>query len=194
MPRFRIIFRLTILIILVALSILDHAGAFGARRPERDRYSDVEAIVTRVVDGDTVEIDIADGERETTRVRLLGLDCPTLATMGRDANTLREQSAEEYLRTHVAGKCVRLVLEPRRGYRDRNGCIRAYLYVTDTGEMQNEKLLDLGLAYADNRVDHVMKYSFAQREKQAALHGTGYWKGITKEQMPDWRRRREASN
>lgn len=192
MRKYRIILRLTIFIILIALSGLDHAGAFGARRPERDRYSDVEAIVTRVINGDTVEIDIADGERDTTRVRLLGLDCPTLATMERDAPTLREKNAEEYLRIHVAGKRVRLVLEPRRGCRDRSGCIRAYLYFADTGEMLNEKLLDLGLAYADNRVDHVMEFSFVQREKQAALKGAGLWKGITPEQTPEWRRRLDA--
>lgn len=193
MRKFRIILRMTIFIILVALSGLDHAGAFGARRPERDRYSDVEATVTRVVDCNTVEIDIADGERETTRVRLLGLDCPTLATMERDTTTPREQSAEEYLRIHVAGKRVRLVLEPRRGCRDRSGCIRAYLYVADTGEMLNEKLLDLGMAYADTRVDHVMKFSFVQRERQAALHGSGFWKGIAPEKMPEWRRRSTPS-
>ncbi|MBI5764832.1 MAG: thermonuclease family protein [Planctomycetes bacterium] len=189
MRRPRTVFRITILFLLVALSVLDHAGAFGARRPDRERYSDIETIVTRVVDGDTIEIAIEDGEHETTQVRFLGLDCPKLVNAVGGESASMGQNAEEFLRAQVVSKRVRLVLEPHRACRDRDGRLQGYVYMADTGEMLNEMLLDRGFAYADTRSIHVMKRLFGERETRAALRGLGLWKGITPDQLSERRRR-----
>lgn len=189
MRNLRIVFRITSFIFLVALSVFDHAGAFGARRPDRDRYSDVEAVVSRIVDGNTIEVNIVEGERESTRVRLLGLDCPAIAIAGGGDGNSIGQNAVEFLKGHVVDKRVRLVLEPHRACRDRNGRLQAYVYMADTGEMLNEVLLDEGFAYADAHANHVMKRGFGERAKRAALKGMGLWKGITPNQISEWKRR-----
>ena len=63
---------------------LDRGTGEGVRRqivrrwPRNDteKYAGRRFKVVKIVDGDTLDIDIADGEYEHTRVRLLGLDTP----------------------------------------------------------------------------------------------------------------------
>jgi micrococcal nuclease len=181
-----------LVLLLSGLSVLDHAGAFGHRGMDQDRYADAEAFVTHAVDGDTVDIDIPDGPSSVTRIRLWGVDCPEIA-QGGEADAWFGHHAAEYLRSQVVGQRVRLILEPHRPSRDKYGRLLAYVYLIDSGEMLNETLLDRGLAYADRRFEHVMKFLFEQREKRAAKTGVGLWKGITPEQMPTWRQRMDAA-
>ncbi len=181
------------LLLIASLSVLDHAGAFGHRGVDRDRYTDVEVVVTHADDGDTIGVDISDGANDVTRIRLWGVDCPEIAHGGGEADAWFGRNAAEYIRSQVVGKRVRIVLEPHRPSRDRYGRLLAYVYLAENGEMLNETLLDRGLAYADRRFEHVMKFSFEQREKRAAKAGVGMWKGVTPEQMPTWRQRMDAA-
>ncbi|MEK6644089.1 MAG: thermonuclease family protein [Planctomycetota bacterium] len=177
---------------LSGLSVLDHAGAFGHRGVDRDRYTDVEAVVTHAADGGTFDVDIPDGTREVTRIRQWGVECPEIAHGTSEADAWFVRNAAEYIRSQVVGQRVRLVLEPYRPSRDKYGRLLAYVYLVESAEMLNETLLDRGLAYADQRFEHVMKFSFEQREKRAAKTGVGLWKGITPDQMPEWRQRMDA--
>lgn len=179
---------------LVALSLLDHAGAFGYRAGDRSRYHGTEAQVIRVVDGDTLDVDIQDGNRPTTRVRLRGVDCPEIAHGPGEEDAHFGREAFDFVRNSAAGRRVQLYLDPHRANRDRYGRLLAYVHFLDAasaspGEMLNEMLIARGLAYADRRSDHVFSLQFAQRETIARRRGVGLWAGITPEQMPKWRRR-----
>jgi micrococcal nuclease len=87
------------------------------------------ALVTRVVDGDTV--DLQDG----ARVRYIGVDTPE---RGQDYY----QEATEFNRTRVEGKRVELVYDQE--CQDRYG--RLLAYVCAGGEMINEALVAACLA------------------------------------------------
>ena len=41
-----------------------------------DKYNQKEFTVVKVVDGDTLDIDIPDAQYKTTRIRLIGVDTP----------------------------------------------------------------------------------------------------------------------
>ena len=70
-----------ILIIIVTLSYLDRHGYFLAPQNDFDYYQNKTAIVVRVIDGDTLDINIPDRlhHTQTTRIRLWGVNCPETA-------------------------------------------------------------------------------------------------------------------
>ena len=117
----------------------------------------VTVTVTRVIDGDTMEIEYANGTEET--VRLLGVDTPetTLSrvspdeftgipdtTAGRDHLFSWGERATTLAEDELEGTHVQMVFDPdsdRRGYFGR---LLVYLYVD--GEHFNERLLAEGYA------------------------------------------------
>jgi endonuclease YncB( thermonuclease family) len=179
--------------LIMVMSALDHAGAFGYRGGDRSRYEGAVATVVRAVDGDTIEVDIPDGSQPVTRIRLLGVDCPEIAHAEGETDTFYGPEAAVFVREEVVGRAVRIALEPNRPLRDSYGRLLAYLYDDDSGEMVNDMLLARGLAYADSRFPHVFQYEFGRRERLAKGQRAGLWEGVTPERMPEWRRRMELA-
>lgn len=84
--------------------------------------------VTRVVDGDTVEV-TADGGGEVT-VRVLGIDTPETKDPRRPVQCWGPQ-ASQFATDTLLDRPVRLVGDPTQGSRDRYGRLLAYLYLPD---------------------------------------------------------------
>ncbi len=126
---------------------------------------DATATVTRVVDGDT--IDISPSVEGLSRVRLIGMDTPEVyrgtQPYGPEASAFAKQELE--------GQEVGLELDVRKV--DPFGRLLAYVYLPD-GEMFNETLLREGYAqvatYPPN-VRHVDRFLEVQREARAANRG-----------------------
>jgi len=95
--------------------------------------------VTRVVDGDTVEIDL-DGKTE--KVRLIGIDTPETVhpTKGEQAGG---QTASDFTKEQLTDKSVYITLDVEE--RDQYGRLLAYLYTAD-GVMFNALLAQDGYA------------------------------------------------
>src|SRR5687767_910169 len=74
--------------------------------------------VTRVVDGDTLQVRLASGKRE--RVRLIGIDAP-------DAGACGEPAATAFLRRLVGGRRVVLVGDRTQATRDPSRRLLAYV-------------------------------------------------------------------
>jgi micrococcal nuclease len=180
-------------LLVVALSALDHAGVFGYRGGDRPRYQDAVAMIVHAADGDTFDVDISDGRRRVTRIRLWGVDCPEIAHRAGEQDAYFGREATEFVRSQVVGRRVRLALEPTRDPRDKYGRLLAYLYLEDDGQMLNELLIQRGLAYADRRFGHVFKNRFVQLERAAIRQQSGLWAGVKPEQMPRWRQRMDAA-
>ncbi len=61
--------------LLVALAVGDRLGVFGrADEPDWTKYHEKTFRVVKVVDGDTLDVDCSDGDRDSTRIRLWGVD------------------------------------------------------------------------------------------------------------------------
>jgi micrococcal nuclease len=151
------------------------------------RYDNQTYRVTRVVDGDTLHVDAPDGTRLDTVIRLWGVDAPEVHGVGVPAYYGPEASA--FAHTAADGRFVRLELLADKT-RDRYGRLLAYVYLPD-GAMLNERLIELGFAYADTRFAHPRKAKFTRLEKRACQERIGLWAKVTPEQMPAWRRQRE---
>lgn len=189
----RRIFVLLGFVLVAVLSALDHAGAFGYRGGDRSRYEGAVAKITHAADGDTIDVDIPDGSRPVTRIRLWGIDCPEIAHGVAETDAYFGREAADYVRKEIVGRKVRLAMDPGRAPREKYGRLLAYVYLEDTGEMLNELLIERGLAYADRRFAHVFNHQFVERERIAKRGKAGLWARLTPQQMPAWRQRMGAA-
>lgn len=155
------------------------------------RYHDRSFRVSRVVDGDTLDIEAPDRDRPVTRIRLWGVDTPEVAQSGRsDMHFGPEASA--FARRTLEGRTVHVVLVPQRT-RGKYGRLLAYVFLDRGGRMFNEMLLEDGYAYADLRFKHPYFQQFQAIEKRARKSGIGLWKNVTLERMPQWKQRFERA-
>ncbi len=118
------------------------------------RYHNQTAQVVAVIAGNLVEVNLPDHDHPTTRVRLWGV------------RTVDEAAANAYLRDHLLGREVNLLLAPDRS-RDDAGQLLAYV-AAEIGEPTiNELLLESRLARVDTTMAHPMAAAFAAIERKA---------------------------
>lgn len=140
--------------------------------------------VTRVVDGDTVDVRFADGR--TDRVRLLGVDAPETRAdtdsaefegvpdtpAGREWLRRWGEAATDFAVRRLDGGTVDLAVDPtadRRGGYDR---LLAYLFVGESSF--NRALLERGLARLyDTAFER--RDAFAAAERRARDADRGVW-------------------
>ncbi len=163
-------------IVLTGLIVADRSGwLLVGRGDDMTAYHGAEFRVGRVIDGDTIEIEIPDPRRRrsATQVRLLGIDCPERAGPRR---ATAEPFADEALmlaRSLADGRRVRIALEPHRT-RDAYGRLLAHVELAD-GTSLNEALLQAGLARADDRWPHAQLGRYAQAQRAARKDALGIW-------------------
>ena len=141
---------------------------------DQDSY---DATVTRVVDGDTVEISPAVGG--ITDLRFIGVDTPETKEPG-CAPQPYGQEASAFTQAQLGGEQVGLEFDVEKT--DRYGRLLAYVYPQD-GEMFNETLLEEGYAQVATfppnvrYADHFLEAQHAARET-----GRGLW-GLSPEEL-----------
>lgn len=133
--------------------------------------------VIRVVDGDTVKVDIDGGES----VRVIGIDTPE--TVHPDKPTeCGGQEATAAARALLEGKRVAVVHDSSQGRRDRYGRLLAYLDIPQAGDF-GEAMLRKGHAkeytYAD---PYQRRETYRSAEQQARAAGRGVWGSCTTQQ------------
>jgi micrococcal nuclease len=156
----------SVAILAVCLYLLLSAG--GDDDPAPPPAKTDTARVARVVDGDTVEIELDGG---IDRLRYIGVDTPETVKPGAPVECFGPE-AHEFNEELVDGKTVRLDFDAER--RDVYGRLLAYVHVGDT--FVNEELVRRGYAttltiapndrYADR---------FAELERKASAAGVGLW-------------------
>lgn len=126
-----------VLLLLVALVLLRPWESLdGLGRDETPATA--TAVVSRVVDGDTVEVRLGG---ETEDVRYIGVDTPETVKPGAPVDCFGPQ-ASAFNHRLVEGRRVRLVLGEER--RDVYGRLLAYVYLGD--RFVNAELVRRGLA------------------------------------------------
>ena len=161
--------------VLIALIIADRSGwLLVPKIDDMTAYHGASAEVLRVLDGDTIEIELADAlyDRPVTRIRFWGLDCPETAKPDRPADPYANE-ATELTRLLAADRSVTLYLESHRT-RGVFGRVLAHVELPD-GSSLNEALLSAGLAVADERWSHSRLGRYAQLERAARRQGLGIW-------------------
>jgi micrococcal nuclease len=173
---------------LAMLGAADRAGFFGrAARGDWETYEGRTVRVSRVIDGDTVEVDLPDRGSARTRVRLIGVDAPETVHPDRPPGYFGRR-ASRYLRELLSGREVRLELD-RCQLRDRHGRLLAYLALPD-GTDVSERLIATGHGYAYPVYRHPRLSRYRQVQKEAMAAGAGLWAGVRETDLPHYYRGR----
>lgn len=172
-------------VVVLALGLLvygDRRGLFGfAPKPDYQKYHLQTFQVCRVVDGDTIDLDIPDGGYSATRVRLWGVDTPETVDPSKPVQHFGPQ-ASDFVKRAALDQTVRVELEAT-STRDRHGRLLAYVFLPD-GRMLNSVLVAEGYGYADPRYEHRYKASFERLQRQAMEARAGLWKDVRNEDLP----------
>jgi endonuclease YncB( thermonuclease family) len=129
------------------------------------------ARVTKVVDGDTIRVQLQGGEE---RVRLIGIDTPESVKPGSPVECFAKEAAARTRALLPPGTPVRLVrdVEPR----DRYGRLLAYVYRADDDLFVNLALADEGYALPFTLPPNVAHSDeFAAAAARAREEGRGLW-------------------
>ncbi len=162
-----------------------------ARAYDFQKYHAGTFTVVNVVDGDTIDIDIPDGQYEHTRIRLWGIDTPE--TKNPDLGVMYfGPEAAEFARKLVLGKPVTVYLDEGNNTRGKYGRLLAYVQLPD-GRFLNEVLLAEGFAYADSRFRHSLYNKYKQLDASARSLKKGLWEAVSREQLPEWLQRQKPN-
>ena len=162
---------------LLAIAVVLITGCGAKIASDASREGGRKVTVTRVIDGDTVEVGPAiEG---TEDVRLIGVDAPETEGSPRGVQPYGEKAsrfAEKMLESE------RVTLRFDKEKKDDYGRVLAYLYLPD-GTMFNQTLLEKGFAQVATfppNVEHVSRFEKAQREARRAERGI--W-GLSEDQL-----------
>ena len=166
-----------------------HLSAPPTTTDDLDTYHGKIFTIARVIDGDTLDIDIPDGRDDYTRVRLLGIDAPETAGEQSPPRVFAPQ-ATEFAIELAQGQSVTVYLDAPNPTRGKYGRLLAYVRLPD-GRFLNEVLLAEGCAYADRRFRHSFFNKYKQLESRARSGHKGLWQNAARDQLPDWLQRME---
>jgi micrococcal nuclease len=131
-------------------------------------HSELEGTVTRVVDGDTIYVDVGG---RVERVRYIGVNTPEM-NHPRRGQERGGRAAAAINSELVRGRRVRLELDAQA--RDRHGRLLAYVWVADT--MVNAELVRRGFAQVMTVPPNVRHQSlFVKLQREARTAGRGLW-------------------
>ena len=150
----------------------------AGKKPPRAVYERLyEVRVTKVVDGDTVDVEFLgetppECDKACQRIRLIGVDTPEYYKKVRQPYA---DEAKEYTGLCL-GTNMLLKLDRDTSYKDRYGRLLAYLYAED-GSMLNYELVRNGYGryYGKFKFNKQNMASFSQAEDYARERRLGLW-------------------
>lgn len=132
-------------------------------------YSDVYT-VTRVVDGDTIEV--KDETGKLSKVRLIGINTPETVDPRKTVQCFGKEASNR-TKTLLMGQIVNLKADPTQDNSDKYGRILRYVFLSD-GTDVNLSLIRDGYAYEytyRTPYQHQIAYKAAQIEARTAERG-----------------------
>jgi micrococcal nuclease len=126
---------------------------------------DQHFLVTRVVDGDTVDVE------RIGRLRLIGVDTPETVDPRRPVQFFGKE-ASDFLKKMLDGRKVRLEYDQTR--KDAYNRTLAYLFLPD-GTLVNAEIIRQGYGFALTRFPFRRLEEFRRLEQEAREAGRGLW-------------------
>ena len=151
------------------------------------KYHNKTFTVINIVDGDTFDINISDGQYGHTRIRLLGIDTPETKGSKYPAMYYGKE-AEAFAAQLALNKQVTVLLDEVSGTRGKYGRLLAHLKLPD-GRLINDELLRNGCAYADLRFKNNRFQRYVNIQQEAITARAGLWQEVDKHQLPQWLQR-----
>jgi micrococcal nuclease len=134
------------------------------------KYAQKTYEVTRVVDGDTIEINYNGSEE---KVRLIGLDTTESKDPRKKVQCFSKEASSQ-MRQLVSGKEVKLEQGPMSDNRGYYGRLLRYVYLPN-GTHVNAWMIKQGYGYSYTKYPHSKQSQFEQYEQQARENKRGLW-------------------
>lgn len=181
-PSTRAIVTTIAALIVAVTSVIDHSCQARGRgsRVEPGAADKKTGLVTHIIDGDTIDVVLVEGE-PAIRVRMLGIDAPEIDRGGNFGNT-----AAAYAKARCEQKEVTLRLDELQREHDKYGRLLAYVYLPNN-ELLNESLVRDGVAFSHRRLRCDLSAQLDAAENEARKAKRGLWKTMTVAEMPEWR-------
>ena len=125
--------------VVLAVSVAQHHE--GAEQQSADDRAAVEAVVEKVVDGDTLDVKPAAGG-DTMRIRLIGIDAPESVNPDESKNTEDGREASAWLKGSLP-KGTRVWLVRDVSDTDKYGRYLRYVWVADPNEADADPSKDM---------------------------------------------------
>jgi micrococcal nuclease len=142
------------------------------------RYADktrmTGARVLRVVDGDTIQVEISTppaGIASVEKIRLVGVDTPESVDRRKPVQRFAKE-ASNYVKARLMGKSVFLAFD--KDLRDRYGRLLAYVFLED-GTCFDLELILQGYGYAYVKYPFFFMDEFRHAELEARYEKRGLW-------------------
>ena len=144
--------------------------------PPSDQHADLPAAtVVRVIDGDTVDVQLAGAE---VRVRLIGIDTPEIVDPRKPVQCFAREASDK-AHELLDGQVVTMVADPSQDDTDRYGRLLRYLWLPD-GHMFNQEMVAQGYAFEYTyRVPYKYQDAFKQAQHDARAQQLGLWSPAT---------------
>lgn len=153
---------------------------FGCGSRDVDLPADANAVVERVVDGDTIDVTI-DGRRDT--VRLIGIDTPETKKPDTPVECYGPEASARLTELLPPGTPVRL--ERDIDSRDKYRRLLAYVHREPDDLFVNAVLIDEGLARPfPFEPNTTYAEQFATAADRARANGIGLWSACPDESRP----------
>jgi micrococcal nuclease len=165
--------RISTLLVVLAIAA---ALATAAQTANAGRFT-LHGTVSRVVDGDTVDVRLTSGRTE--RIRLIGIDTP-------ERGRCDAAKATTFARTLAQGRAAVLQGDATQATRDRYGRLLAYVWIG--GHDLGYRQLARGLAkvYVYDRPFQRLP-AYQQAERTGKTRSDGIWKACTTSPPPTGR-------
>lgn len=139
-----------------------------AKQDVNTQVSIDSSIVTRVVDGDTVEVG------GLGKIRLIGIDTPETVDPRKPVQCFGREASDK-AKQMLTGKKVRLESDPTQGDRDKYGRSLRYIYLED-GTFFNKWMIENGFAHEYTyNIPYKYMGEFKAAERAAREGGRGLW-------------------
>lgn len=164
----------------VASMLATAAVSFGCGPDDVELPTDANAVIERVVDGDTVDV-IINGRGDT--VRLIGIDTPETKKPDTPIECFGPEASARLSELLPPGTPVRL--ERDIDSRDQFGRLLAYVHREPDDLFVNAVLIDEGLAHPyPFEPNTTYSNQFAAAAERARTNGLGLWSACPDEPSP----------
>jgi micrococcal nuclease len=141
--------------------------------PKSVESSRQEAIIIKVIDGDTVDVSFNE---KTERIRVIGIDTPETVDPRKSVQCFGKEASDQAKLYLKKGTTVELEADPSQGERDKYKRLLRYIW-TDSGRVDFGKdMISLGYAY-EYTYNLPYKYQeiYKKAEKEAEQGKKGLW-------------------
>jgi micrococcal nuclease len=144
----------------------------GANTDSTNGVEGTWSLVTAVVDGDTLKIEV-DGQAET--VRLIGIDTPEVVDPRRPVQCFGREASQK-AKDVLLNQRVRLVADATQSERDKYGRLLRYVFLED-GTSFNQLMIEEGYAHEYTYDSNPYQYQsgFLTAERLAREGKRGLW-------------------